>query len=93
MRHLRRCFDPHFFARFHQHCCHNAASRGLHHVARCFVLIGLLGRCFVQTGAPDMLTLKGLNWLNDNVINGYLSLIVERSKAGQGAPPRAATAT
>ena len=40
-----------------------------------------------------MLTLKGLNWLNDNVINGYLSLLVERSKAGQGAPPRAATAT
>jgi sentrin-specific protease 1 len=36
----------------------------------------------------DMVTLKGLNWLNDNVINGYLSLIVERSQAGQDATPR-----
>ncbi|CAG2118296.1 unnamed protein product, partial [Medioppia subpectinata] len=28
----------------------------------------------------DILTLKGLNWLNDEIINFYMSLIVERGK-------------
>ena len=55
---LRHHFDPDFFARFRQRGHHSAVSRGLHHAARCHVLIGvrLAVLCFVQTGAsgrPD----------------------------------------
>ena len=39
---FRHQFDSPFFARVHQCRLHRAVSRGLHHVARCFVLIGLL---------------------------------------------------
>ena len=34
----------------------------------------------------DFLTLQGLNWLNDNVINGYLSLLEARSLANPALP-------
>ena len=30
----------------------------------------------------DIDTLKGLNWLNDEIINFYMQMIVERSKGG-----------
>ena len=32
----------------------------------------------------DISTLKGLNWLNDEIINFYMSLICERSKESPG---------
>lgn len=31
----------------------------------------------------DILTLSGLNWLNDNVINFYMNLIIERGNVGK----------
>lgn len=34
----------------------------------------------------DLLTLKGLDWLNDEVINFYMNLICERSKNDESLP-------
>ncbi|OQR78931.1 sentrin-specific protease 1-like [Tropilaelaps mercedesae] len=34
----------------------------------------------------DLETLTGLNWLNDNVINFYLTMVVERAKADPALP-------
>ncbi|XP_044750575.1 sentrin-specific protease-like isoform X2 [Coccinella septempunctata] len=36
----------------------------------------------------DILTLAGLNWLNDEVINFYMNLIMDRSNTGNGNYPK-----
>ncbi|XP_022672379.1 sentrin-specific protease 1-like isoform X2 [Varroa destructor] len=41
----------------------------------------------------DLETLTGLNWLNDNVINFYLTMIVERSKENSSLPKTYAFST
>lgn len=34
----------------------------------------------------DLLTLKGLDWLNDEVVNFYMTLICERSRNDESLP-------
>ncbi|ESN94866.1 hypothetical protein HELRODRAFT_102896 [Helobdella robusta] len=41
----------------------------------------------LQITSKDISTLAGLNWLNDEVINFYMSLIVERSQLDTSLPP------
>ena len=36
----------------------------------------------IQITVKDLDTLSGLNWLNDEIINFYMQMIVERSKGG-----------
>ena len=36
----------------------------------------------IDISRKDIDTLKGLNWLNDEIINFYMQMIVERSKGG-----------
>ena len=38
--------------------------------------------CRMDITRKDIDTLKGLNWLNDEIINFYMQMIVERSKGG-----------
>jgi sentrin-specific protease 1 len=40
----------------------------------------------IQVKRHDLNTLKGLNWLNDEVINFYLSLISRRSEQRKDLP-------
>ena len=47
----------------------------------------------IDISRKDIDTLQGLNWLNDNVINFYLSMIVKRSKENDSWPNVYATNT
>ena len=49
-------------------------------------VLGQLKHDTIELKRSDFLTLQGLNWLNDNVINGCLSLLVARSLANPALP-------
>lgn len=41
----------------------------------------------ISITVKDINTLKGLNWLNDEIINFYMAMIVERASGDQGQFP------